>query len=95
MDFAYRKYGTSVIHGFVRFGDGAIIPFDGPDAILTVGYSINAAGTITGHYRDRDHYLAWLRAHTVSLLLPSGVGGDETLATRSYVAVSGRLRREP
>jgi hypothetical protein len=43
---------NTMFHGFVRFGDGAIATFDGPNAILTVGYSINAAGAITGHYRD-------------------------------------------
>jgi hypothetical protein len=39
-------------HGFVRYSDGTIMKFDGPEATRTILYDINAAGVITGFWED-------------------------------------------
>ena len=48
----YSVDTNNVAHGFVRAPDGAIITFDAPGSIFTLGNSINPAGAVTGDYGD-------------------------------------------
>ena len=47
-------YNSTSGHGFVRSRSGTIMSFDPPGSVLTVPFSINAAGTVTGYYVDRS-----------------------------------------
>lgn len=54
--------GDGVIHGFLRASDGAITPFDDPDATSgTTPTSANRSGDITGSFVGSGGHLGFLR----------------------------------
>jgi len=61
-------------HGFVRTIDGTITTFDAPGATGTVGYGINAAGTVAGAYLDADDFSHGFIRDAAGNLTPFEVG---------------------
>lgn len=54
-DVIVGQYGDSNgDHGFVRAKDGTVTGFDAPNAAGTLGYFINAGGTVVGPYYDSN-----------------------------------------